>query len=152
MCISAVWGGAKLADVLKLVGIPYLTSITQSGGKHVEFVSIDKCKVVSFFPYFFLLLFCTRNIYFAVKFSWLSNIFMFLGGKRRPLQGINSIESGYKPWSWCSTRLWDEWRGNTSLFFSSTIIKYVYFLCFIFYCFVRWYAIGSMLCAASVLH
>lgn len=48
MCISAVWGGAKLADVLELVGIPYLASITQSGGKHVEFVSIDKCKVIMY--------------------------------------------------------------------------------------------------------
>ncbi|PSS33753.1 Sulfite oxidase [Actinidia chinensis var. chinensis] len=41
---NAVWGGAKLADVLELVGIPKLTSVTPSGGKHVEFVSIDKCK------------------------------------------------------------------------------------------------------------
>ncbi|XP_057488971.1 sulfite oxidase-like isoform X2 [Actinidia eriantha] len=41
---NAVWGGAKLADVLELVGIPKLTGVTQSGGKHVEFVSIDKCK------------------------------------------------------------------------------------------------------------
>ncbi|OIT05991.1 PREDICTED: sulfite oxidase [Nicotiana attenuata] len=48
---NAVWGGAKLADVLKLVGIPYLTSITQSGGKHVEFVSIDKCKEEKGGPY-----------------------------------------------------------------------------------------------------
>lgn len=45
--LSAVWGGAKLADVLELIGIPKLTSSTQSGGKHVEFVSIDKCKVVT---------------------------------------------------------------------------------------------------------
>ncbi|KAE8717109.1 Sulfite oxidase [Hibiscus syriacus] len=35
--LSAVWGGAKLADVLELAGIPNLTSSTQSGGKHVEF-------------------------------------------------------------------------------------------------------------------
>ncbi|PHT57175.1 Sulfite oxidase [Capsicum baccatum] len=48
---NAVWGGAKLADVLELVGIPYLTSITQSGGKHVEFVSIDKCKEENGGPY-----------------------------------------------------------------------------------------------------
>lgn len=47
MFFSAVWGGAKLADVLELVGISKLTSITQSGGKHVEFVSIDKCKVTN---------------------------------------------------------------------------------------------------------
>lgn len=43
---SGVWGGAKLADVLELVGIPKLTSVTQFGGKHVEFVSIDRCKVI----------------------------------------------------------------------------------------------------------
>ncbi|KAF3669472.1 Sulfite oxidase [Capsicum annuum] len=48
---NAVWGGAKLADVLELVGIPYLTSISQSGGKHVEFVSIDKCKEENGGPY-----------------------------------------------------------------------------------------------------
>ncbi|CAN4079104.1 unnamed protein product [Withania somnifera] len=48
---NAVWGGAKLANVLELVGIPYLTSITQSGGKHVEFVSIDKCKEENGGPY-----------------------------------------------------------------------------------------------------
>lgn len=40
-----MWGGAKLADVLELVGVPKLTSVTRSGGKHVEFVSVDKCKV-----------------------------------------------------------------------------------------------------------
>lgn len=45
--LSAVWGGAKLADVLELVGIPKLTSGTQFGGKHVEFVSVDKCKVMT---------------------------------------------------------------------------------------------------------
>lgn len=44
--IVAVWGGAKLADVLELIGIPKYTSSTPSGGKHVEFVSIDKCKVL----------------------------------------------------------------------------------------------------------
>jgi hypothetical protein len=43
--LSGVWGGAKLAHVLELVGISKLTSTTKSGGKHVEFVSIDKCKV-----------------------------------------------------------------------------------------------------------
>ena len=36
-----------MADVLELVGIPYLTSTTKSGGKHVEFVSVDKCKVTN---------------------------------------------------------------------------------------------------------
>ena len=47
--LAAVWGGANLADVLELVGIPKLTSATPSGGNHVEFVSIDKCKVLKFF-------------------------------------------------------------------------------------------------------
>jgi len=43
--IPATWGGAKLSDVLELVGIPKLSSVTSLGGKHVEFVSVDKCKV-----------------------------------------------------------------------------------------------------------
>lgn len=43
--LSAVWGGAKLVDVLELVGIAKFSSSTKSGGKHVEFVSVDKCKV-----------------------------------------------------------------------------------------------------------
>ncbi|XP_015971927.1 sulfite oxidase isoform X2 [Arachis duranensis] len=48
---NAVWGGAKLSDVLELVGIPKLTSNTQFGGKHVEFVSVDKCKEEKGGPY-----------------------------------------------------------------------------------------------------
>uniref|UniRef100_A0A2P2IVK7 Sulfite oxidase n=1 Tax=Rhizophora mucronata TaxID=61149 RepID=A0A2P2IVK7_RHIMU len=48
---NAVWGGAKLADVLELVGIPKLTKTTESGGKHVEFVSIDRCKEENGGPY-----------------------------------------------------------------------------------------------------
>ncbi|OAY29636.1 sulfite oxidase isoform X2 [Manihot esculenta] len=48
---NAVWGGAKLADVLELVGISKLTRTTKSGGKHVEFVSIDKCKEENGGPY-----------------------------------------------------------------------------------------------------
>uniref|UniRef100_A0A6N2K3L6 Oxidoreductase molybdopterin-binding domain-containing protein n=1 Tax=Salix viminalis TaxID=40686 RepID=A0A6N2K3L6_SALVM len=48
---NGVWGGAKLADVLELVGISKLTSTTKSGGKHVEFVSIDKCKEENGGPY-----------------------------------------------------------------------------------------------------
>ncbi|KAK4282254.1 hypothetical protein QN277_013651 [Acacia crassicarpa] len=48
---NAVWGGAKLADVLELVGIPKLASITRLGGRHVEFVSIDKCKEENGGPY-----------------------------------------------------------------------------------------------------
>ncbi|KAH6766607.1 sulfite oxidase [Perilla frutescens var. hirtella] len=34
---NAVWGGAKLADVLELVGIPKCSCVTPSGQKHVEF-------------------------------------------------------------------------------------------------------------------
>ncbi|KAJ0111480.1 hypothetical protein Patl1_03022 [Pistacia atlantica] len=49
--LSAIWGGVKLADVLELVGIPKYTSVTKSGGKHVEFVSIDKCKEEKGGPY-----------------------------------------------------------------------------------------------------
>jgi len=45
ICLSAVWGGAKLADVLELVGIPKLTASTNLGARHVEFVSVDRCKV-----------------------------------------------------------------------------------------------------------
>lgn len=48
---NAVWGGAKLADVLELVGIPKLSSATPSGGMHVEFVSVDKCKEENGGPY-----------------------------------------------------------------------------------------------------
>lgn len=48
---NAVWGGAKLADVLELIGIPKYTCSTPSGGKHVEFVSIDKCKEENGGPY-----------------------------------------------------------------------------------------------------
>lgn len=40
-----MWGGAKLADVLELVGVSKLASTTSRGGKHVEFVSVDRCKV-----------------------------------------------------------------------------------------------------------
>lgn len=43
--IPATWGGAKLSDVLELVGIPKLSSVSSLGGKHVEFVSVDRCKV-----------------------------------------------------------------------------------------------------------
>ncbi|XP_016686797.1 sulfite oxidase isoform X3 [Gossypium hirsutum] len=48
---NAVWGGAKLADILELIGVPKLTSSTQSGGKHIEFVSIDKCEEENGGPY-----------------------------------------------------------------------------------------------------
>ncbi|XP_010485345.1 PREDICTED: sulfite oxidase isoform X2 [Camelina sativa] len=48
---NAVWGGAKLADVLELVGIPNLTGSTDLGGRHVEFVSVDRCKEENGGPY-----------------------------------------------------------------------------------------------------
>ncbi|KAM6549586.1 hypothetical protein CsatB_021262 [Cannabis sativa] len=48
---NAVWGGAKLADVLELVGVPKLSSSSKSGGKHVEFVSVDRCKEENGGPY-----------------------------------------------------------------------------------------------------
>ncbi|KAF1885734.1 hypothetical protein Lal_00002633 [Lupinus albus] len=48
---NAVWGGAKLADVLELLGISKLTTITHLNGKHVEFVSVDKCKEENGGPY-----------------------------------------------------------------------------------------------------
>ncbi|CAA3013659.1 sulfite oxidase [Olea europaea subsp. europaea] len=48
---NAVWGGAKLADVLELIGINKPSQITPSGGKHVEFISIDKCKEENGGPY-----------------------------------------------------------------------------------------------------
>ncbi|KAL6963314.1 sulfite oxidase, partial [Sarracenia purpurea var. burkii] len=41
----------RAIDVLELAGIPHLTSATPSGGKHVEFVSIDKCKEENGGPY-----------------------------------------------------------------------------------------------------
>ncbi|KAF3327694.1 sulfite oxidase [Carex littledalei] len=48
---NAIWGGAKLSDVLELVGVSKSTSVTSSGGKHVEFISIDKCKEENGGPY-----------------------------------------------------------------------------------------------------
>ncbi|EYU34805.1 hypothetical protein MIMGU_mgv1a007570mg [Erythranthe guttata] len=48
---NAVWSGAKLADVLELVGISKHSHISPHGGKHVEFVSIDKCKEENGGPY-----------------------------------------------------------------------------------------------------
>lgn len=54
---AAVWGGAKLADVLELVGIAKLTGSTNLGGGHVEFVSVDRCKVDIYkFDFFYVLL------------------------------------------------------------------------------------------------
>ncbi|KAE8652262.1 hypothetical protein Csa_022470 [Cucumis sativus] len=48
---NAVWGGAKLADVLELVGVSKFSYCTQKGGKHVEFVSVDKCEEEKGGPY-----------------------------------------------------------------------------------------------------
>ncbi|KAL6983895.1 sulfite oxidase [Sarracenia purpurea var. burkii] len=48
---NAIWSGTKLADVLELVGIPIFTKTTSSGGKHVEFVSVDMCKEENGGPY-----------------------------------------------------------------------------------------------------
>ncbi|XP_050374760.1 sulfite oxidase-like [Argentina anserina] len=48
---NAIWGGAKLADVLELVGISNFTSVSPLGGKHVEFVSVDMCKEENGGPY-----------------------------------------------------------------------------------------------------
>ncbi|KAK3139731.1 hypothetical protein QOZ80_5AG0389000 [Eleusine coracana subsp. coracana] len=48
---NATWGGAKLSDVLHLVGVPYHTEITPTGGKHVEFISVDQCPEEKGGPY-----------------------------------------------------------------------------------------------------
>lgn len=45
IAFSATWGGAKLSDVLKLVGLTQCTIVTPLGGRHVEFTSVDNCKV-----------------------------------------------------------------------------------------------------------
>ncbi|PKU63068.1 sulfite oxidase isoform X1 [Dendrobium catenatum] len=48
---NATWGGAKLSDVLEIVGIPKLSSNSSLGGRHVEFISVDKCKEEKGGPY-----------------------------------------------------------------------------------------------------
>ncbi|KAL4192469.1 hypothetical protein AMTRI_Chr06g172150 [Amborella trichopoda] len=48
---NAIWGGAKLADVIELAGICKNTTSTSLGGKHVEFVSVDMCKEENGGPY-----------------------------------------------------------------------------------------------------
>eukprot|EP01018_Ginkgo_biloba_P022603 Gb_35091 [translate_table: standard] len=48
---NAVWGGAKLSDVLELAGVLKYTSVTEPGGRHVEFVSVDVCKEENGGPY-----------------------------------------------------------------------------------------------------
>lgn len=42
---NAEWGGVPLYRVLQLAGIPQGAWETRSGGRHVEFVSVDRCKV-----------------------------------------------------------------------------------------------------------
>ncbi|XP_058192846.1 sulfite oxidase-like isoform X3 [Rhododendron vialii] len=48
---NAIWSGAKLVDVLELVGITKLSRTTSFGGRHVEFVSVDMCKEEHGGPY-----------------------------------------------------------------------------------------------------
>ncbi|KAJ3671885.1 hypothetical protein LUZ60_007964 [Juncus effusus] len=48
---NAIWGGAKLCDVLKLVGVENHTKISSLGGKHVEFISVDHCPEENGGPY-----------------------------------------------------------------------------------------------------
>lgn len=48
---NAVWGGAKLSDVLKLAKVPEHTAVTEAGGRHVEFTSVDVCKEENGGPY-----------------------------------------------------------------------------------------------------
>lgn len=42
---NAVWGGVPLNRVLQLAGVSQGAWETHSGGRHVEFVSVDRCKV-----------------------------------------------------------------------------------------------------------
>lgn len=48
---NGTWGGARLSDILHLAGVPLHTDVTISGGKHVEFVSVDVCKEENGGPY-----------------------------------------------------------------------------------------------------
>ncbi|OAY75268.1 Sulfite oxidase [Ananas comosus] len=48
---NATWGGARLVDILELVGVSKLSSVTSLGGKHVEFTSVDRCKEEKGGPY-----------------------------------------------------------------------------------------------------
>lgn len=133
--LSAVWGGSKLSDVLELVGIPKLTSTTEFGGKYVEFVSIDRCKVTATS--------CNHN---SDSLCFLFHPWTYLccfgkskksiGGKWRSIQGINYPQSSYKSWSRCSTCLWDERRS-----------KWLSPSCFAFcpfHCFISWLSLLSL--------
>eukprot|EP00271_Cylindrocystis_brebissonii_P000992 TRINITY_DN11229_c0_g1_i1.p1 TRINITY_DN11229_c0_g1~~TRINITY_DN11229_c0_g1_i1.p1 ORF type:complete len:426 (+),score=63.60 TRINITY_DN11229_c0_g1_i1:662-1939(+) len=48
---NAVWSGAHLADVLALAGVPVRSVKTATGGRHVEFISVDKCPEEKGGPY-----------------------------------------------------------------------------------------------------
>ncbi|KAH7287681.1 hypothetical protein KP509_32G069200 [Ceratopteris richardii] len=48
---NGIWSGARLSDVLEIVGIPKYSRVSAYGGKHVEFVSVDKCKEENGGPY-----------------------------------------------------------------------------------------------------
>jgi len=43
---AAIWGGVRLADLLKMQGIPYRTLEAGTGGRYVEFISVDYMKVL----------------------------------------------------------------------------------------------------------
>lgn len=49
---AAIWGGVRLADFLKMQGIPYRTLETDTGGRFVEFISVDYMKVHEVFTRF----------------------------------------------------------------------------------------------------
>ncbi|GAQ79127.1 sulfite oxidase [Klebsormidium nitens] len=48
---NAVWGGVPLSRVLQLAGVSQGAWETHSGGRHVEFVSVDRCKEEKGGPY-----------------------------------------------------------------------------------------------------
>lgn len=131
IAFSATWGGAKLSDVLKLVGLTQCTIVTPLGGRHVEFTSVDNCKVSgSHMAYdeiwcfsFILILsvvlsdacfmiggFSSRSIHLIFFFLFACSV-QKIGGKRWSLQGLDSLDSSHKSWSWCFTCIWNEWQG-----------------------------------------
>jgi hypothetical protein len=81
-----------LTDVLELVGIPKLMSTTKFGGKYVEFVSIDQCKVMT------IAWNCNSEISdsFILLISSMNITLLFIGGKWRSIQGIYYTQSSYK--------------------------------------------------------
>jgi len=48
---TAAWTGARLSDILKLAKIENCSTVSSSGGRHVEFVSCDVCKEENGGPY-----------------------------------------------------------------------------------------------------